>query len=193
MQIIKTEFPGLFLVKPRILEDHRGYFYEAFNYRTFRDLTGIDITFVQDNQSTSHFGVMRGLHYQLEPYGQAKLVRVLHGRIVDVVVDLRRDSPTFGKSYTLEMSHEDHTQIFVPKGFAHGFVVLSEKAEVIYKCDAFYTPAEERGLYYNDPVLNIDWRVAEEDIIISEKDKKLPLLKDAEYNFSYSGHSTIIP
>lgn len=192
MNIEQTDFPGLFLVKPQILEDHRGYFFEAFNYRKFKDQTGIDITFVQDNQSSSKYGVMRGLHYQLEPYGQAKLVRVLDGRILDVVVDLRADSPTFGKSYTLAMDHTDHTQLFVPKGFAHGFVVLSDMAEVIYKCDNYYTPTYERGLLFNDPVLEIDWQVPEEDMLMSEKDKGLPALDKAEYNFSYMSQRTTI-
>ncbi|MGB3183192.1 MAG: dTDP-4-dehydrorhamnose 3,5-epimerase [Cyclobacteriaceae bacterium] len=193
MNIEHTEFPGLFLVKPQVLKDHRGYFFEAFNYRKFKDQTGIDITFVQDNQSSSRYGVMRGLHYQLEPYGQAKLVRVLDGKILDVVVDLRQDSPTFGKSYTLVMQHTDHTQLFVPKGFAHGFVVLSESAEVIYKCDDYYTPSYERGLLYNDPVLEIDWQVPENEMLMSEKDKGLPPLDSAEYNFSYTPHSTTTP
>jgi dTDP-4-dehydrorhamnose 3,5-epimerase len=179
---IETGFEDLFVIETKRLGDARGYFSETYNYRDFKEL-GIDIRFVQDNQSKSSRGVMRGLHYQNAPHAQTKLVRVLSGAILDVVVDLRKDKKTFGKTFQLEMTAENGTQILVPKGFGHGFIVLSESAELMYKTDDFHYPEFEGGILYNDPVLKIDWRIAEKDMTISARDKKHPILKDAVFNF----------
>lgn len=175
---------GLQVFVPDLFEDSRGYFFESYNEKVFRE-AGIDFRWVQDNQSSSVYGVIRGLHYQLPPYEQAKLVRVLRGKILDVVVDIRKGSPTFGRSYCKVLSAKNRRQLFIPKGFAHGFSVLSEKAEVLYKCDGFYNRESEAGIIYNDPVLNIDWRIPAEEAIISDKDKQLPLLKDCKNTFIY--------
>ena len=184
MPFTKTDIPGLLVFEPNVFEDGRGYFFESYNEKTFRD-AGIDFRWVQDNQSSSTYGVIRGLHYQLPPYEQSKLVRVLRGKILDVVVDIRKGSPTFGKSYCKVLSAKNKRQLFIPKGFAHGFSVLGEKAEVLYKCDGFYNKESEAGIIYNDPALNIDWRIPVEDAIISDKDKLLPLLKDCKNNFVF--------
>lgn len=186
MPFIKTELHDLLVFEPKVFEDSRGYFFESYNFNVFKE-AGIDIVFVQDNQSSSAYGVIRGLHFQLNPHAQTKLVRVLSGRILDVAVDLRKGSPTFGKSFTIELSAENKKQLFVPRGFAHGFSVLSERAEVMYKCDAFYNKQSEGGIRFDDPVLNIDWKIPHEKAIVSDKDKILPGLKDCETNFVYHG------
>ena len=186
MPFIQTDIPNLLVFEPKVFEDSRGYFFESFNLQTFRS-AGIDIDFVQDNQSSSQYGVIRGLHYQLDPYAQVKLIRVLVGRILDVAVDIRKGSPTFGKSFSIELSAENKKQLFVPAGFAHGFSVLSEHAEVFYKCDSFYNKESEGGILYNDLSLNIDWKIPAGKEIISEKDKQLPLFANCRNNFEYKG------
>lgn len=182
MPFIDTGIQGLWVFEPKVFPDSRGYFFESYNKKVFAE-NGIDCDFVQDNQSSSTYGVIRGLHFQLPPYSQAKLVRVLSGRILDVAVDIRRSSPTFGKHFTIELSAENNRQLFLPHGFAHGFSVLSEKAEVLYKCDAFYNKQSESGIMYNDADLNIDWQIPEADRIISEKDMVNPLFKDLVAEF----------
>lgn len=184
MPFIDTPFPGLFIFEPRVFEDSRGYFFESFNDRIFRE-QGIVTQWVQDNQSSSAYGVIRGLHYQLPPNAQTKLVRVLRGEILDAVVDIRKGSPTYGKAYTVLLSAENKKQLLVPKGFAHGFSVLSAQAEVLYKCDGFYAKESEGGIIYNDPALNIDWQVPADKAIISEKDLVLPVLEDCSNTFEY--------
>ncbi len=184
MEIVKTEIPDLLILKPKVFEDERGYFFESYNEKNLAN-HGIQIQFVQDNQSKSSFGVIRGLHYQLAPYSQTKLVRVLEGEILDVAVDIRKKSPTFGKWYSHRLSAENRKQMLVPPGFAHGFSVLSKIAVVFYKCDKLYHPELERGIKYNDPELSIDWGIEPEKAIISAKDKHNPFLKDAEMNFVY--------
>ncbi len=184
MPFINTDIPGLVVFEPDMFEDKRGYFYESYNENVFRE-QGIDLRWVQDNQSSSSYGVIRGLHYQLPPHAQAKLVRVIRGRILDVVVDIRQGSPTYGKSYCKVLSAKNKRQLFIPRGFAHGFSVLSVKAEMLYKCDAFYNKESERGIIYNDPELNIDWRIPVKDVIVSPKDRELPLLKDSMNSFTY--------
>jgi dTDP-4-dehydrorhamnose 3,5-epimerase len=182
MEIEETGIEGLLIIRPRIFQDERGYFFESYNDRKMRE-QGLHFSWVQDNQSKSGYGVIRGLHYQLEPFAQTKLVRVLKGKIMDVAVDLRTGSPTYGKWKSLELSDENFLQLLIPKGFAHGFSVLSDEAIVFYKCDQLYHPASDKGIRYNDPALDIDWRLPEEKIIVSEKDRNLPLLKEAEINF----------
>ncbi|HQV55108.1 MAG TPA: dTDP-4-dehydrorhamnose 3,5-epimerase [Chitinophagaceae bacterium] len=184
MPFIKTELPGLLVFEPNVFEDSRGYFFEAYNEEQFQQ-EGIDIRWVQDNQSSSTYGVIRGLHYQLPPFDQTKLVRVLRGKILDVVVDIRKGSPTFGKSFSKVLSAKNKRQLFIPKGFAHGFSVLSEKAEVLYKCDGFYNKESEGGIIYNDPALEIDWRITAEEAIISDKDKVLPTLAECRNSFVF--------
>ena len=184
MPFIKTEFPGLLVFEPNMFEDSRGYFFEAYNEEQFQQ-EGIDIRWVQDNQSSSTYGVIRGLHYQLPPFDQTKLVRVLRGKILDVVVDIRKGSPTFGKSFSKVLSAKNKRQLFIPKGFAHGFSVLSEKAEVLYKCDGFYNKESEGGIIYNDPALEIDWRIPAEEAIICDKDKVLPTLAECRNSFVF--------
>ena len=164
--------------------DHRGYFFESYNANTFL-AEGIAYTFVQDNQARSGYGVLRGLHYQLEPHAQTKLVRVLEGRIIDVAVDIRQGSPTYGQSFTMELSAENKLQLLVPKGFAHGYAVISETAEVMYKCDSFYHKGSEGGIIYNDPALNIDWGIDPGNAIVSDKDLVLPKLADIHHNFVF--------
>lgn len=167
---------GLCVITPKIYGDNRGYFMETYNFRDLK-ASGIDINFVQDNQSRSTKGVLRGLHFQRN-YPQTKLVRVISGRVYDVAVDLRRDSLTFGKYYGIELTAENHKQFLIPKGFAHGFIVLSDIAEFCYKCDDYYHPEDEGGIYYADPDINISWPNIDAQIILSDKDKKLPLLKE---------------
>lgn len=181
-----TDFPDLYLFEPKVFEDSRGYFFESYNEGTFKHF-GIHYHWVQDNQSKSSYGVVRGLHFQAEPHTQSKLVRVLQGSILDVVVDLRKGSPTFGKSFSIELTSENKLQLLVPKGFAHGFSVLSETVEVMYKCDALYHKESEQGIMWNDPDLNIDWRVPHEKMIISEKDQQHPLFRDGQHKFTYHG------
>ena len=183
MNIIETEIKGLFILAPKVFEDDRGYFFESYNKKTLDNSIGIEYNFVQDNESKSSYGVVRGLHYQLAPYSQAKLVRVLQGRVYDVAVDLRSNSPTFGKWVGVELSADNKRQFLIPKGFAHGFSVLNESAVFAYKCDEYYHPEAEAGIIYDDPSLNIDWKIKDEDIIISEKDELLPEMKDAIMNF----------
>jgi len=184
MPIIQTDFPGLFIYEPAVFEDSRGYFFESYNERDFI-AAGIDVEFVQDNQARSSYGVIRGLHYQLEPYAQTKLIRVLSGNILDVVVDIRKGSPTFGKTFTLELSAVNKKQLLIPKGFAHGYSVLSETAEVFYKCDAFYNKASEGGILYNDADLGINWMIPAEKAIVSDKDKVYPGIKGSSNNFIF--------
>ena len=184
MKIIETSIPGLLILEPRVFADPRGYFLESYNQQKLSE-AGISTVFVQDNESKSGRGVIRGLHYQLEPYAQSKLVRVIQGSVYDVAVDCRKGSPTFGQSFGLELSEENKLQFFIPKGFAHGFSVLSETAVFSYKCDAFYNPAAERGILYNDPALQINWRIDVSEAIVSGKDAILPLFADAEMNFEF--------
>lgn len=184
MAFIKTEFPGLIIIEPTVFKDSRGYFFESYNEKHFT-AEGIDIKFVQDNQSKSSYGVIRGLHYQLAPHAQTKLIRVLSGNILDVVVDIREGSPTYGKVFSLELSAENNKQLLVPKGFAHGFSVLSETAEVMYKCDAFYHKESEAGIIFNDPVLNIDWGIPADKAIVSEKDMVHPSIVNCKNNFVF--------
>ncbi len=179
MKAIETNLKGCFILEPTVIPDGRGYFMESFNKRKFAELIGREVDFVQDNQSFSTRGVIRGLHYQCGEYAQAKLVRVLHGEVLDVAVDLRPNSPTYGKVETVLLSAENQKQFFVPRGFAHGFVVLSETAVFFYKCDNYYNKASEGGVFFNDPDLAIDWQISHTELIISEKDQNLPLLKDA--------------
>ena len=178
MEVIKTLIEGVVIIEPRLFKDDRGYFFESFNQREFEEKV-CKTTFVQDNESKSKYGVLRGLHYQLPPYTQAKLVRVVKGRVLDVAVDIRKGSPTFGKYVAVELSEENKLQFFLPKGFAHGFAVLSEEAIFQYKCDEYYAPDYEGAICFDDPDLGIDWRLPLEDIILSEKDKKHPRLRDA--------------
>jgi dTDP-4-dehydrorhamnose 3,5-epimerase len=184
MPFLKTDFPGLMIFEPKVFEDSRGYFFESFNEQTCK-ANGIDIKFVQDNQAKSSFGVIRGLHYQLAPYSQTKFIRVLTGSIIDAVVDLRKGSPTFGKSFSIELNATNHLQLLVPKGFAHGYSVISETAEVFYKCDAFYHKEAEAGIMFNDPALNIDWKIPADQQIISEKDQLYPTLANCVNNFEF--------
>lgn len=184
MPFTTTDIPGLLLFEPVVLEDSRGYFFESFNEKTFRE-QGIETRWVQDNQSCSGYGVIRGLHYQLPPYAQAKLIRVIRGKILDVAVDIRKGSPTFGKSYSKVLSAKNKRQLYIPHGFAHGFSVLSDKAEVLYKCDAFYNKEAEGGILYNDAELNIDWRIPDVERIVSEKDLQLPNLAQCVNDFYY--------
>jgi dTDP-4-dehydrorhamnose 3,5-epimerase len=184
MKITQTDFQDLKIIKPKIFEDSRGYFYESYNQKNFKDLVG-DIDFVQDNQSKSTFGTIRGLHYQLAPFAQTKLIRALQGEIYDVVVDIRKHSPTYGKHFGIKLSQENNIQLFIPQGFAHGFSVLSETAVVLYKTDNFYHQESERGINFNDSSLNIDWKIDTNKSEISPKDKVLPSFKEAEKNFNF--------
>lgn len=182
MKITPTGFDGLHILEPTVLNDERGFFFESYNTLTLQRL-GINITFVQDNQSFSRRGVLRGLHFQLKPHAQTKLVRTLQGNILDVVVDLRKDQPTFKKVFSIELSDENKLQLLVPQGFAHAFVVLSETASVLYKCDAYYNKASEGGIHFDDPELNIDWRLPKDQLILSPKDVMLPFLSNQDYQF----------
>jgi len=184
MPFVKTPIRDLLVFEPRVFEDSRGYFFEAYNEQAFA-AEGVTIKFVQDNQSKSSFGVIRGLHYQLSPYAQTKLVRVLEGKILDVAVDIRKGSPTFGQCFSIELSGENKKQLLVPQGFAHGFSVLSQSAVVLYKCDQFYNKESEGGIRYDDPELEIDWQVPAEKVMVSEKDLVLPTLADCTNNFTY--------
>ena len=184
MPFIETGFSGLLIYEPLVNEDSRGYFFEAYNKKDFEQ-AGVSIDFIQDNQSSSQYGVVRGLHYQLNPFAQTKLIRVLSGTILDVAVDIRKNSPTFGKSFVLELSAENKKQLLIPKGFAHGFSVLSQRAEVFYKCDQFYNKDAEQGICFNDVQLNIDWKIPDDKMIVSEKDKSLPSLQNCQRNFIF--------
>ena len=179
MKVVETKLKGCFLIEPRVFTDDRGYFFESFNERDFQQAIGAAVHFVQDNQSFSKKGVIRALHYQMGEFAQAKLVRVLQGRVLDVAVDLRHGSPTFGQHISVELSSDNKKQLFIPRGFAHGFAVLSDSAEFFYKCDNYYHAASEGGIHYNDPDLGIDWKVLEGDRILSERDATLPRLINA--------------
>ncbi|MFB6341285.1 dTDP-4-dehydrorhamnose 3,5-epimerase [Saccharicrinis sp. FJH62] len=182
MEIIKTLIKDLLIIAPRIFKDDRGYFFESWNKKTFKS-AGITNDFVQDNESQSSYGVVRGLHYQLAPFSQAKLVRVLSGSVLDVAVDLRKDSPTFGKWHAVELTSENKLMFLVPRGFAHGFAVLSEKATFAYKCDNAYNPQSERSINPFDSTLNIDWKIDKASAILSAKDKDAPDFSHAKFNF----------
>lgn len=184
MKITTTPISGLLIIEPKVFKDDRGYFFEAYNENKYFE-AGLKTKFVQDNISYSYKNSIRGLHYQLEPYAQGKLVEVLKGKVLDIAVDLRENSPTFGKYFSIELSDENQLQFFIPKGFAHGFSVLSETAIFHYKCDNIYHQASERGIKFDDSFLNVDWQVDHDKIIISPKDNKLPNFKEAEKNFSY--------
>ncbi|HNW51716.1 MAG TPA: dTDP-4-dehydrorhamnose 3,5-epimerase [Prolixibacteraceae bacterium] len=184
MKIVDTFIEDLKVIEPDVFGDSRGYFFEAFNQKKFEDF-GLNYKFVQDNESMSTFGVLRGLHYQLEPYAQTKLVRVVQGTVYDVAVDVRKGSPTYGKWFGIELSGENKLQFLIPKGFAHGFVVLSSNVVFQYKCDEFYYPQSERGIIFNDPIINIDWKLEEKDIHLSKKDSELPILSKSDNNFIF--------
>ncbi|MDB5281773.1 MAG: rfbC [Bacteroidota bacterium] len=184
MPFIETGFKGLKIFEPKVFADSRGYFFESFNVKAFHD-AGINVDFVQDNESKSQRGVLRGLHYQLNPMAQAKLVRVVEGEVLDVVVDIRKGSPTFGKHFNLLLTAENKKQLFIPRGFAHGFSVLSETCIFQYKCDNYYSKESEGGISFNDPALDIDWGIELSNAIVSDKDKLLPLFKDCVNNFVF--------
>ena len=179
MKVTKTEIDGVFIIEPQVFEDERGYFFESYNKEKLKE-QGIDYDFIQDNQSKSKYGTIRGIHFQKGEYAQAKLVRVLEGTVLDVAVDLRKDSPTFGKYVAVELSAENRRQLMIPRGFGHGFSVLSETAVFAYKCDNVYNKASEGGLRYNDPKLGIDWKIDTDKAILSDKDKVNPLLEEIE-------------
>ncbi len=176
MPILDTPLPGLKIIEPRVFEDERGYFYEAYNAKVFAE-AGIDADFVQDNQARSTYGVLRGLHYQVGEHAQAKLVRVIEGEVLDVVVDIRKSSPTYGRWFSIRLSAENKRQLFVPRGFAHGYAVLSPTAEFFYKCDNFYSKEHEGGIRYDDPSIGIDWELPADKIILSEKDERQPVFE----------------
>lgn len=180
MEVTKASIPDILILKPQIFTDERGYFFESFQHLHFEKIIGHPIHFCQDNEAKSVKGVLRGLHYQLPPFAQSKLVRVVKGKVLDVVVDIRKASPTFGHYAAIELSDENKLQLFIPKGFAHGYVVLSDEAVFCYKVDEHYHKEAERGIIYNDPTLNIDWKIAEEALLISEKDKQQPNLEQAD-------------
>jgi dTDP-4-dehydrorhamnose 3,5-epimerase len=186
MPFIETGIPGLLVFEPKVFEDSRGHFFESYNTQTFLQ-QGINIKFVQDNQSKSSYGVIRGLHFQNPPHAQAKLVRALAGKILDVAVDIRTGSPTYGKVFAVELSAENKKQLFIPAGFAHGFSVLSDVAEVLYKCDNYYNKESEGGIIYNDPSLNIDWQIPADKAIVSDKDLHNAPLKGQTSKFAFQG------
>ena len=182
MEVIKTNIEGVVIIEPRIFKDDRGYFFESFSQREFEEKV-CKTTFVQDNESKSSYGVLRGLHFQKPPFAQSKLVRVIKGAVLDVAVDIRKGSPTFGQYVSVELTGENHRQFFIPRGFAHGFSVLSEEVIFQYKCDNFYSPQSEGAIAWTDPDLNIDWRIPAEKVVLSEKDSKHPRLKDWQNMF----------
>lgn len=184
MNVIKTDIEGVVIIEPRIFEDARGYFFESFSQREFEEKVG-KIVFVQDNESKSSYGVMRGLHFQRPPFTQSKLVRCVKGAVLDVAVDLRKGSPTYGKHVAVELTEDNHRQFFIPQGFAHGFAVLSDEAVFQYKCDNFYAPQADGGISILDESLGIDWRIPTDKAILSDKDTKHPLLKDFDSPFEY--------
>lgn len=184
MRVVETAFPGLVIIEPRINEDARGYFFESWQSERYQK-AGIDALFIQDNESKSSRGVLRGLHYQLDPWAQAKLVRVVEGQVFDVAVDLRKGSPTFGRWFGLELDGLSKKQLYIPRGFAHGFSVLSETAVFSYKCDQAYHPEAERSLNLHDPHLQIDWKVSVDEPLVSEKDRNAPFFDEAEMNFLF--------
>jgi dTDP-4-dehydrorhamnose 3,5-epimerase len=180
MNAIETKLKGCFILEPRIFEDSRGYFFESFNQNIFNKLVGVDVNFIQDNESFSKKGTLRGLHFQKGKYAQAKLVRVIKGCVLDIAVDIRKDSVTFGDYVAVELSEDNKRQLYIPRGFAHGFIVLSDTAIFSYKCDNFYNKESEGGIIYNDESLKIDWKLNKEKLIISEKDLLLPKLETAK-------------
>lgn len=182
MEVIKTELEGVVIIEPRIFKDARGYFFESFSAREFNEKV-CNTTFVQDNESYSSYGVLRGLHFQKPPFTQSKLVRVIKGAVLDVAVDIRKGSPTYGKHVAVELTEDNHRQLFIPRGFAHGFAVLSDEVLFQYKCDNFYAPQADGGIAWNDPDLNIDWHIPIDKVILSEKDTKHPRLKDYDSDF----------
>lgn len=184
MKVISTEIEEVKIIEPAVFGDHRGYFFESYSQKEFEEEV-CKTTFVQDNESKSKYGVLRGLHFQKEPYAQAKLVRVVQGSVLDVAVDIRKGSPTFGKHVAVELNDENKRQMFIPRGFAHGFVVLSKTVVFQYKCDNYYAPEAEAGIAWDDPVLEIDWKVDAEAVLLSEKDKKNPLLSESDALFEY--------
>ncbi len=185
MEVIKTEIEGVVIIEPRIFHDERGYFYESFSQREFEEKV-CKTVFVQDNQSKSSYGVLRGLHFQKAPYSQSKLVRCIKGRVLDVAVDIRKGSPTFGKYVAVELSEDNHRQFFVPRGFAHGFAVLSDEAVFQYKCDNYYNKESEGSIAWNDESLSIDWKIDMDKVVLSEKDKNSKPLAQADYLFDYN-------
>ncbi len=186
MKFTKTNIPEVILIEPKVFGDDRGYFVETFRSDIFEREAGIKTTFIQDNESRSSQGVLRGLHYQLPPYAQSKLVRVIEGKVLDIAVDIRKNSPKFGQHVSVELSAENKHQLFIPRGFAHGFVVLSETAIFAYKVDNYYSPECDRGIQFDDPQLNIDWKLEHQQLQLSEKDKTQPLLKDTKDLFDYT-------
>lgn len=184
MNVIKTEIEGLVIIEPRLFRDARGYFFESFSEREFAEKVA-PVKFVQDNESRSSYGVLRGLHFQKPPYAQAKLVRVVKGRVLDVAVDLRKGSPTYGKYVAVELSEDNHLQFFLPRGFAHGFCVLSDEVVFQYKCDNYYAPQSEGAVIWNDPDLGIDWRIPQEDVVLSDKDRCHPAFKELDDVFFF--------
>lgn len=186
MKIINTEIDGLIILEPRIFGDNRGYFFESYNKQTFKEVTGYDIEFVQDNESKSCRDVVRGLHFQCPPFAQSKLVRVVKGAVLDVAVDIRKGSPTYGKHVAVELTEDNHRQFFLSKGFAHGFSVLSDEVVFQYKCDELYHPESEGAIAWNDPALGIDWRVDLSKVKLSDKDSHHGLLKDFDSPFKYN-------
>lgn len=185
MRVINTDIDGVYILEPEIFGDNRGYFFESYNARRFKEATGLDVVFVQDNESRSSEGVVRGLHFQLPPYAQSKLVRVVAGAILDVAIDIRRGSPTFGKYVAVELSGDNHRQLFIPRGFAHGFRVLRGDAILQYKCDNMYAPQSEGSILWNDPTLNIDWGISTDRAILSAKDTTAPTLELCDTLFDY--------
>ena len=185
MEVIKTDIEGVVIIEPRLFKDDRGYFFESYSEKDFNAQVR-EIKFVQDNESKSSYGVLRGLHFQKPPYAQSKLVRVIKGAVLDVAVDIRKGSPTFGKHVAVELTEDNHRQFFIPRGFAHGFSVLTPEVIFQYKCDNFYAPQSEGALAWDDPDLGIDWRIPSDKIILSEKDKRHPRLKNAEWLFDYN-------
>ena len=184
MKTIELDIQGPLIIEAKVFPDHRGCFYESFNIKKLLKL-GINNNFVQDNVSESKKGVLRGLHYQLDPFSQAKLIIVLSGEILDVIVDIRKGSPTFGKHLSIELSSKDHRILFIPKGFAHGFIAIKDDTIVQYKCDRYYSPEHERGINFSDPTLNINWNYPKDKIIIADRDLQFPLFNKAEMNFTY--------
>jgi dTDP-4-dehydrorhamnose 3,5-epimerase len=186
MKFIKTDIADIIIIEPDVFTDERGYFVETFREDKLEEEIGHSIDFVQDNESKSTYGVLRGLHFQLPPFAQSKLVRVITGKILDVVVDIRKGSPTFGKYMSVELSGDNKRMLFIPRGFAHGFVVLSEEVILAYKVDNYYSKESDRGIAYNDPILNIDWQIDANDLRLSAKDQMQPLLADADKLFDYN-------
>ena len=186
MKVLKTAIEGLLIIEPTVFGDSRGYFFESYNKQRFKDETGLDIDFVQDNESMSSYGVMRGLHFQRPPFTQSKLVRCVRGKVLDVAVDIRKGSPTYGQHVAVELTEDNHRQFFVPHGFAHGFAVLSQTAVFQYKCDNFYAPQDDGGINIKDETLGIDWQIPMDRAILSDKDLKHPNLADFDSPFEYN-------